>query len=364
MVICMNSRRYILLADMNAFFASCHQSVDPSLRNKPIIVGGSPFNKRKGMVIAASYEAKNKGIYTTMSMYEALKLCPTAQVVQRNHPLYSAYSTKIMDFLRLIGETEVASIDEAYVDITERVSKGETPAQIARYIQSTLWNKLYIPCSIGVGPNKIIAKMAADIKKPKGYVQMGVKQFCAFFHPQPVNELHGCGKKTSEKLIKNNINTIGQLAAMNTMTVKMFFGVRGELLKRSAQGISSNKVDPEREKSDKTIGKEKTFQEHVTEEELIIKTAREMIKKLAQRLKDKELRARTISVVYKKDVLESSHSRGTTLSEATNDEELILSVVQNLYEEHLRDIPLRLFGVRLSNLDDMTYIQLNFGDFC
>lgn len=357
------NKRYILLADMNAFFASCHQSVDPTLRNKPIIVGGSPFNKRKGMVIAASYEAKNKGIYTTMSMYEALKLCPSALVVQRNHPLYSSYSLKIMNFLRLLGDTEVASVDEAYVDITERVFKGETPAQIARYIQSTLWNKLHIPCSIGVGPNKIIAKMAADIKKPKGYVQMGVKQFCTYFHPQPVNELHGCGKKTSEKLMKNDIKTIGQLAEMNTMTLKMFFGIRGELLKRSAQGISSDKVDPAREKGDKTIGKEKTFQEHVTEEETIMQTAQDMIKKLAQRLKEKELRARTISIVYKKEVLEASHSRSITLSEATNDEELILSTVQHLYEEHLRDIPLRLFGVRLSNLDDMTNIQLSFRDF-
>lgn len=355
-------QRYILLADMNSFFASCHQSEDPSLLGKPVIVGGSPSNKRKGMVIAASYEARNKGVYTTMSMYEAMKKCPSAIVVQRNHPLYGQYSAKIMDFLRLIGPTEVASIDEAYVDITKRVEKGETPKQIASYIQRTLWTKITIPCSIGIGPTRIIAKMAAEVKKPKGYVQLGYTQYKTYFYPRPVHWLHGCGTKTAEKLERHGITTIGQLAESDDMTLRMVLGKRGEFLRLAAQGISSDKVNSDRRKGDKSIGKETTFAEDVTDEAYIADIAKQMVNRLAQRIKEKRLRAKTVSIVYKKEVGDKSMSRSMTLVEATQDEDTIYDVAINLFEEHLRDVPIRLFGVRLSNFDDMEYVQLSFKD--
>ena len=178
----------ILLVDINSMFASCHQSDNPSLRNKPIIVGGSMTDKRKGMVIACSYEAKEKGVYTTQTVYEARKLCPDAIFVKRDHSLYSEYSAKIMDFLRLVGPTEVASIDEAYIDVTERVQEGLHPVVIARYIQKTLWEKIHIPCSIGIGPTTIIAKQASEVKKPMGIVQLGPRQYQTYFYPRPLSD--------------------------------------------------------------------------------------------------------------------------------------------------------------------------------
>ncbi|MBM4763543.1 DNA polymerase IV [Bacillus sp. B15-48] len=353
------SKKTILLIDMNSFFASVHQAEDPSLFGKPIIVGGVPNNRKKGLVIAASYEAKNKGVYTTMSVYEALKKCPEAIIVERNHTLYGSYSKKIMDFLRLIGPTETASIDEAYVDITERVQKGTSPKMIATYIQKMLWEKLRLGCSIGCSNTKTSAKMAADIKKPFGYVHLQQLQFCCYFHPQKLSKLHGCGQKTEEKLNKYDIFTIGDLAKSDPLQLKLILGKRGEWLQKAALGIGSDRVNPEREKGDKTIGKEKTFAQPISEPELLMSLARKMIESLCERLKQKNLRAGTIAVVYKTKREEGSHSKSMTLDEATSDREQIYQVVEKLYDDHLSEIPLVLFGVRFSNFKDTNYIQLS-----
>jgi len=353
------SRKTILLVDMNSFFASVHQAEDPSLQGKPIIVGGIPNNRNKGLVIAASYEAKNKGVYTTMTVYKALKKCPKAIVVERNHTLYSSYSKKIMDFLRLIGPTEIASIDEAYVDITERVENGNSPKQVSMYIQKILWEKLKLGCSIGCSNTKISAKMAADIKKPFGYVHLEQLQFCSFFHPQKLSILHGCGLKTEEKLNKFNIYTIGDLAKADPLQLKLILGKKGEWLQNAALGIGSDYINVNREKGDKTIGKEKTFSEPTSEPELLMNLARKMIESLCERLRQKNLRAGTIALVYKTKREEKSHSRSLTIENATSDHEIIYIMVEKLYEEHLNDVPLVLFGVRLSNFKDTNYVQLS-----
>jgi DNA polymerase IV len=359
----MEDSRLILLADMNAFFASCHQSIDPALRGKPVIVSASTSSTRRGIVIAASYEAKAKGVKTTMSYAEVRKICPGAIYVQRDHGLYHAISIKIMNFLRLIGDTETASIDEAYVDITPRFRQGQAPAAIAHYIQQTLWNKIKIPSSIGVGPNRIIAKMAAEVKKPRGYVQMGIRQFQAYFYPMPVEELVGCGKATANKLRKQGIITIGDLAKTDDHYLRLAFGKRGQLLKWAAQGMSSAEVNPDREKGDKSIGSETTFPQEVGDPEQIFAVAREMVQELVSILQAKEKRARTIQLVYKFHWNEPSHTKSMTLSQAADEVEPIYQITRKLYEDHLWQTPLYLFGVRLSNFEDNHVDQLSFDDF-
>lgn len=358
----MKEIRTILLVDMNSFFASCHVSVNPSLRNKPVIVGGSMNNKRKGLVIACSYEAKRAGVYTTQSAYEARKLCPEAIFVQRDHQLYHSISSKIMEFLRLIGPTEVASIDEAYVDVTDRAEMGTHPILTARYIQRTLWEKIQIPCSIGIGPNKIIAKMASEMKKPMGIVPMGVKQFMTYFHPQPLSRLYGCGTATEERLNKHEIYTIGDLARAELSMLKSLLGKRGEQLNRYARGISSHQVDTEREKGEKTIGKETTFPEETSQPTIILETVMHMCQRLAHHLQEKDKQARTVSLVYKTDRTGRSHSKSLTLPDASNQPEALYQAVQTLYRESLFDTPLWLVGVRLSNLEERDYEQLTFYD--
>lgn len=358
----MKENKVILLADMNSFFASCHQSVNPALRGKPVIVGGSLATQRRGLVVAASYEAKAKGVYTTMNSFEAKKCCPEGIFVLRDHRLYQSYSAKIMAFLRLIGDTEVASIDEAYVDITSRVEAGNSPKQIARFIQDTLWNKLHMPCSIGIGPTRIIAKMAAEIKKPRGYVQLGVQQFCSYFHPQSLHKLHGCGTKTAEKLQKHGISTIGDLAQADAYQLKLLLGVRGLALQQAALGQSSSTVDPERVKGNKTIGKETTFATMTSSPDVILDTSGKMVERLSQQLQEKRKKARTISIVYKLDRGERSHTKSMTLPEATHHKDVILDHVHLLYNTHIWEVPLTLYGVRLSNLETIDYEQLSFDD--
>lgn len=313
-------------------------------------------------MIAASYEARKKGVYTTQSILEAKKRCPEAIFVRRDHQLYQQYSEKIMDFLRLIGDTEVASIDEAYVDITERVKGGVLPKKIARYIQDTLWEKLHMPCSIGIGPTKIIAKMAAGIKKPRGWVRLGIKQFQSYFHPQQVSVLHGCGKKTAEKLNRNGIYTIGQLAAADPYRLKLLFGKRGEWLQQAARGTSSNTVNTFREKGAKTIGKETTFGTLMSDQEFILNVADRMVERLVQRLQNKGKKARTVSIVYKKDRGKNHHSKSSTLLIPTDKQEEIMDEVYKLYQIHLWEVPIYLFGVRLSNLETVHYEQLSIDD--
>lgn len=355
--------KVIALVDINSMFASCHQSVDLSLRGKPVIVGGSMTDKRKGLVIAASYEAKAKGIKTTMSAYEARKLCPQAIFVQRNHTLYSEFSSKIMDFFRLIGPTEVASIDEAYVDFTDRIKKGDDPMVIARYIQRTLYQKIHIPCSIGMGENRIIAKMSSEVKKPLGITWFTRQQFQAFFHPKPTVVLHGCGEATAEKLReKLGIETIGDLAQIDLHSIRLVLGKRGEWLRLAAQGISSDTVNPDREKGGKTIGKETTFQNPVSNPEEILAVARKMAERLVTHLKEKQRKTRTVSLVYKLERLGRSHSKSRTLPTPTNDPKEIIAAASALYSEHLWETPLHLFGLRLSNFEEEIFEQITMDE--
>jgi DNA polymerase IV len=355
--------RVIALIDINSMFASCHQSVEPTLRGKPVIVGGSMTDKRKGLVIAASYEAKAKGIKTTMSVFEARKLCPEAIFVGRDHSLYGAISSKIMDFLRLIGPTEVASIDEAYVDLTDRIKNGEDPLVIARYIQRVLYQKIHIPCSIGLGENRIIAKMSSEVKKPLGITMFGRKQYQTFFYRKHTVELYGCGEATAEKLEdKLGIKTIGDLAHAEPHSVRLILGKRGEWLRLAAQGISSDIVDPDREKGEKTIGKETTFQAEVSDSDQILRVARQMAERLSNHLKEKQKKARTVSLVYKTERLGRSHSKSKTLNKSADEPGEIMDAVSALYSDHLWETPLHLFGIRLSNFQEEVFEQLTMDE--
>jgi DNA polymerase IV len=348
----------ILLCDMNSFFASVHQSRDPSLRGKPVIVAGDP-QKRRGIVVAASYEAKAAGVYTTMHFYEARKKCPDAIFVQPEHDIYRSYSEVIMRFLARIGPCEVASIDEAYLDISELVDKGHKPAEVASYIQRKLESELHIPSSIGAGPNKLIAKMCADVKKPRGFVQMGIKQFQVYFWPQPVAKLHGCGGKTADKLGLKGLHTIGQLAACPLSKLTAAYGKKGEYLHRAANGIMNSPVNPDRRKGEKTIGSSRTFAFDTTDKGIIEETARIFSEKLAAKLANKQKKAKTISVEVKYDYRQTI-SRSISLEGATNNAVEIYETALYLYEEHFAHQPVRLFGIRLHNLIEQEFEQLRF----
>ncbi len=347
-----------MLCDMNSFFASVHQSHDPKLARVPVIVAGNP-QKRKGIVVAASYDAKAKGVYTTMRYYEARKLCPEAVFVQPDHALYRRYSEAIMRFLRRIAPCEVASVDEAYLDITELISRGHTAAVVAAYIQSKLYRELSLPSSIGAGPTKLIAKMCADIKKPGGFVEMGVQKYRTYFWPQPVGTLHGCGRSTVERLQRKGIHTIGDLAAQTEDALRAWFGKKGEYLYRAAYGTYESPVNPERKKGEKSIGSSRTFAFDTMDRTVIAQAAREFSEKLAEKLRQKGKKAKTVVVEVKFDYRQAV-SRSVALTVATDQAEEIYRAAMHIYEVYFSTRPLRLFGIRLHQLTDETYEQLRF----
>lgn len=348
----------IFLCDMNSFFASVHQSYQSDLRGKPVIVAGNP-KKRKGIVVAASYEAKARGVFTTMRFFEAKKKCPNAVFIQPDHGLYRRYSEVIMRFLSRLADCEVASIDEAYLDVSPLIRKGYKGSELAAYIQHKLDNELRIPCSIGAGPNKLIAKMCADVKKPKGFVEMGVKQFQTYFWPQSVSLLHGCGNRTVEKLQMMGLNTIGDVARHPREELWKRFGKKGEELYTKANGIHSSRVNPERKKGSKTLGKSRTFPYDVNDEAMIQKSAKEFSEILADRLKQKQRFARSVTIEAKRDYRKTL-TRSLQLDQATQKAEDIEQAALYLYQEHFMNVPLRLFGVRVHNLTEQTYEQLRF----
>ncbi|MET1032396.1 MAG: DNA polymerase IV, partial [Domibacillus tundrae] len=202
--------RVILHIDANAFFASVEMAENPALKNKPVIIAGNP-EERKGIVVAANYLCKDKGIYTTMALGEALKLVPEAVVIKPNHAIYKEYSKMIFAYLAEVSPLiEYASIDEAYLDITECAHLG-SPIDIAMKIQQETVKRFDIPISIGIAPNKFLAKMASDMQKPLGLTVLRKRDVERVLWNKPVLDAHGIGEKTAAKLQAHGILTMGDL---------------------------------------------------------------------------------------------------------------------------------------------------------
>ncbi|MCK5547423.1 MAG: DNA polymerase IV, partial [Thermoplasmata archaeon] len=205
--------RIILHMDMNAFFASVEQATNPALKNRPILVGGNP--KKRSVVAAASYEAKAKGVKAGMSWYEARRLCPEAIMIEGTPIKYIDTATKIFIFLRdYTPKVEVFSIDEAFLDITHTAHLFGTPRDLALSIKKRIKKMFNITCSIGIGPNKLISKLAANMEKPDGLTIIKEEDVPALLDNLPVDELSGIGDKFKAHLNRMGIKTCGDLQKM------------------------------------------------------------------------------------------------------------------------------------------------------
>lgn len=234
----------ILLADMNSFYASVHQAMDPRLRGKPVIVGGDPA-KRHGIVLAASIEAKARGVKTGMTVWEAAGLCPEGIFIKPRHSYYvnfSAWIVRIMkDFSPLV---EPFSIDEAFIDVSGCEQLFGSSLEIARKLKSRIKKETGVLCSVGVGPNKLLAKMAAGMQKPDGLTLLDFPDVPVKMWPLPVRELFGVGSRLEKRLRSLNIHTIGELARYPLQVLQKRFGLVGHVLHLSANGIDYSPVDP------------------------------------------------------------------------------------------------------------------------
>lgn len=260
------SGRVILHVDMNAFYCSVHEAEEPELyRGKPTAVAGS-VELRKGVIVTCSYAARALGIRTGMNVRQALRLYPDLIIIQPDFHLYRKYSNAFMNIAYAYTPLlEATSIDECYLDITGSKQFG-TPLDIAKEIQDRIREELSLPCSVGIAPNKLLAKMASDMKKPSGLSVLRIRDVPNVLWGKPCAELFGIGRKTADKLRKLNILTIGDLAKADEHLLTSAFGVTGAWMKRAASGIDHSPVVAEREQS-KSIGHTTTLPQDVTSSE-------------------------------------------------------------------------------------------------
>ncbi|TBL81335.1 DNA polymerase IV [Paenibacillus thalictri] len=341
--------RVILHIDMNAFYCSVHEAVEPEkYAGKPIAVAGS-VELRKGIIVTCSYAARGKGVRTGMLVREAVKFCPEIVLIKPNFELYRQFSREFMkiayDYSPLV---ETMSIDECYVDITGSKQFG-TPLEIAERIQYRVREELGLPCSIGVAPNKLLAKMASDMKKPNGITVLRKRDVPALLWDKPCSYLFGIGKKTAEKLEKMNIRTLGQLAAADESKLNAAFGVLGSWLKQAANGIDLSPVNPEREQS-KSIGHTTTLPSNYSEWEPIQRVFLNLADQVARRLRRQELVAETVQITIRNPDMKTI-TRSVTLEAPTERMDEIYKMACQLFQRHWRlPAPVRLLGITLQGL--------------
>lgn len=347
--------RVILHVDANAFFASVEIAQDPSLKEHPVVVAGNP-NERKGMVIAACYKAKAKGIYTTMPLREARKLCPDMIIKKPNHDLYREVSAQMFDFLAAITPLiEVASIDEAYLDITDCQEMG-SPIDIAKHIQKGLLDTLKIPVSVGISINKWLAKMASEMYKPLGITVVRKREIQTKIWNMPVGEAHGVGKKTTEKLINFGIHTIGDLAKADTISLEKLLGINGLKLHQRVNGNDTREVDPNANITYKTIGNSSTLPKDTTDDKVINGLIKRLSDSVSLRMKKKRVVSERIQITIRyEDFKTITRSRNTgSYFEEPRD---IFNFAMSLFNKHWNGDAVRLIGITaldVVNKNEMT----------
>lgn len=340
--------KVILHLDMNSFFASVEQSHDPSLKGIPMAVAGNP-KARKGILVTCSYEARALGIYTTMTVGEAKRLCPDLVIVPPDFEKYRIASSAVFELLRTYTElVEPVSIDEAYIDIT--AIGGLTNAmKIATGMQQRILQELDLPCSIGIAPNKFLAKTASDMKKPMGITILRKREVESVLWPLPVIEMHGIGKSTERKMNELGIYTIGDLAKTNEITVKSSFGKHGISLHKRANGIDDRQVDPDAAAERKSVGSSTTLTVDETDLDECLKVFKWLAEKVATRLANRQL-AGTVVMIQIRSADWQNQTRSRTVLNPLYKEQDIYKVAADLFKKHWDGEPIRLLGITVTNV--------------
>ena len=347
--------RVILHLDMNSFFASVEQAHDPSLKGIPMAVAGNPKHRR-GILVTCSYEARALGIYTTMTVGEARRICPGLVIVPPDFEKYRVASAAIFDLLRTYTDlVEPVSIDEAYIDITA-IGGLTNAASITEGIQQRILQELDLPCSIGIAPNKFLAKTASDMKKPLGITILRKREIEKIIWPLPVIEMHGIGKSTEKKMNELGIYTIGDLAKKDELIVRSSLGKNGMGLKDRANGIDDRAVDPQAAEERKSVGSSTTLPVDETDFDECLKVFEWLANKVALRL-DREQLAGTVLMIQIRTADWKNQSRSRTVINPLYKEEAIYKEAANLFKLHWDGEPIRLLGITVSNVIPMNELH-------
>jgi len=345
------SNTWILHVDMDAFFVSVELLTRPDLRGKAVVVGGQ--RDQRGVVTSASYEARQFGVHSAMPLRTAAKLCPHAIFLDNRHELYSQWSDRVAGVMeRYSPIVEMASIDEAYLDLTgtERINGYAVGAadRLLREITSTTG----LPCSGGLGGTRLVAKVASEQAKPRGFVWVPHGSEAAFFAPLPVRRIPGIGKATEAALKTAGIDTVAQLQTMPLERLEEIFGKWGTALYRKARGIDSYEffVDAE----PKSISHNQTFGEDTNDRARLEATLSHLCQKATKRLRDAGLHARTITLTLRYKNFKTI-TRNETLTEPLDLDAVVLASVRGLFSRNWDgESMLRLVGVALSSFSGAT----------
>ncbi|HLR01383.1 MAG TPA: DNA polymerase IV [Virgibacillus sp.] len=346
----LNKRRIIFHIDMNCFYASVEMAYDPKLKGKPLAIAGNPY-ERKGIIVTSSYEARSKGVKTTMPLWQAKKLCPELLVLPPNFDRYRSASKEIFTILSDITPlVQPVSIDEGYMDVTD-FKKDVHPIQLAKDLQQTIIDQLDLPCSIGIAPNKFLAKMASDMKKPLGITVLRKRDLSVKLWPMDIEKMYGVGEKTAEKLRKMGIHTIGELAQFDEYTLRQFLGINGERLKDRALGNDQRVVDPDAVYEFKSIGSSQTLPQDTTNESEIQQLMLKLTDNVERRLKRKNAAGLTVQLMIRyHDHKTITRSKKTSTYLYTKED--ILRVAKDLWNEHWNSEPVRLLGITVQDVKE------------
>ncbi|MCY8518181.1 DNA polymerase IV [Bacillus atrophaeus] len=355
--------RIIFHIDMNSFYASVEMAYDPSLKGKPIAVAGN-VKERKGIVVTCSYEARARGVKTTMPVWEAKRNCPELIILPPNFDRYRSSSREMFQILRQYTElVEPVSIDEGYMDITD-TPYSFTAYDTAKEIQNRLQKELLLPSSIGIAPNKFLAKMASNMKKPLGITILRKREVPDILWPLPVGEMHGVGMKTAEKIKSLGIYTIGDLAAADEHALKRLLGINGPRLKNKANGIHHAEVDPERIYEFKSVGNSSTLSHDSTDEEELLGVFRKLAASVSDRLQRKEVMASKLFIMIRYSNWKTI-TRSLMLKNPIDQKNEIMQQAENLFFKHWSREPVRLLGITGTDLveKEQAYKQLDLFSF-
>ena len=345
----------IFHVDLNAFYASAETSSQPSLKGKPIVICRE---SRRSIITTASYEARKFGIHSAMPLFKAKELCPHLVIVPPHFELYKTLSEKFFNIISTFSqELEVASIDECYVDLTNYIQMHyQNPYDVAIEIQKRVFAELKLQCSIGIAPNKFLAKMASDMQKPMGITVITNQNYKQKIWPLPIEKMFGIGKKTAPKLIELGIVRIGDLAKYeNYEKIKPIFGKNALIYYQKANGKDYSKINVAHNEL-KSIGNSTTFERDSQDEEFIKSVFRDLAQEVSSRAKKRDLVGNSISITLKY-TREKSKTKQMIIDDYTQDFDTIYATSLLLFESIYGGEMLRLVGISLNNVKHVEELQ-------
>jgi DNA polymerase-4 len=340
--------RCIFHIDLDAFFVSVEQALKPTLKGKPVIVGGDP--ERRGVVASASYEARPFGIHAGMPLSKARRLCPQAIFIRSHFYLYKDASAK---FMKILGDfsphIEPLGFDEAYLDVTGCEESYGSLQKLALAIKERINAELKLTASVGIATCKVVAKIASDLCKPDGLLEIAPGDEQAFLNPLPIAKLPGVGKKTDQALKEIGVTTIGGLSSLPLDTIKRQFGATGAVIHSYARGVDAREVEAPGEA--KSISRQLTFTRDTLDRNFLEASLHNLCQEVCQELRSQNKKARCVAIRLRYADFKTI-TRQINLKEASDVTQVIFATSQQLLSKALaqQEKPVRLIGIRISSL--------------